>query len=93
MGMLLCYADGHRECVGQFRLDWVAEPIAVGKTDKLYICGKRTNKSWAYVATVVTRAPTNRADGQWLDVPQAGVLEWWFSSRHSVLYYDGTRLN
>lgn len=93
MGMLLCYADGHRECVGQFRLDWVAEPIMVGETDKLYICGKRTKESWGYVAAVTTRAPVNRTEGRWLDVAQVGTLEWWFSSHHSVLYYDNMRLN
>ncbi|KAM5352737.1 hypothetical protein ACJ41O_005459 [Fusarium nematophilum] len=92
-GMLLCYADGHRECMGHLRLDWVGEPILVGETDKLYICGKRTKKNWGYVAAVTTRAPVSGAEGRWLDVAQAGTLEWWFSSRHSVLYYDSVRLN
>ncbi|KND86482.1 hypothetical protein TOPH_08886 [Tolypocladium ophioglossoides CBS 100239] len=93
MGMLLYYADGHRECVGQFRLDCVVEPIMIGDTDKLYICGKRTKECWGYVADVTSRAPASGAKGRWLDVAQAGTLEWWFSSRHSVLYYDGNRLN
>lgn len=93
MGMLLCYADGHRECLGQFRLDWVAEPVVVGEMDKLYLCGKRTKQNWGYVAVVTTQAPVDRTAGRWLDVAQAGTLEWWFSSQHSVLYYNGIRLN
>lgn len=93
IGMLLSYADGHRECVGQFRLDWVAESIMIGDTDKLYICGKRTKECWGYVAAVTVRAPASRAEGRWLDVTQAGTLEWWFSSRHSVLYHGSNRLN
>lgn len=93
VGMLLHYVDGHRESVGQYRLDWSIEPITVGETDRLYICGKRTKKSWGYVATVAAGPPLNRAEGCWLDVAQTGLLEWWFSSRHSVLCYNNTRLN
>ncbi|EXK78195.1 hypothetical protein FOQG_17119 [Fusarium oxysporum f. sp. raphani 54005] len=93
IGMLLYYHDGHRESIGQFRLDWSIEPFAVGETDKLYISGKRTKKNWGYVANVTTQAPLDRAEGRWLDVAQVGALEWWFSSRHSVLFYDNVRLN
>ncbi|KAG8673851.1 hypothetical protein FPOAC2_07320 [Fusarium poae] len=93
VGMLLYYHDGHRESIGQFRLDWSIKPIAVGETDKLYISGKRMKKSWGYVASVTTQAPLDRGVDCWLDVPQVGVLEWWFSSRHSVLFYDNVRLN
>ncbi|KAH7129632.1 hypothetical protein B0J13DRAFT_140093 [Dactylonectria estremocensis] len=93
MGMLLHYADGHRESIGQFRLDWAVEPIIVAKLEKLYFCGKRTKKSWGYVAYVTTEPPGSRAQSSWLDVGQAGTLEWWFSSRHSVLFYNNIRLN
>lgn len=93
IGMLLHYADGHRECVGQFRRDWVAEPVSVGNSDKLFICGKRTKECWGYVANVTCQEPRSRSESRWLDVAQAGTLEWWFSSRHSVLYYDSNRLN
>ncbi|KAF4426698.1 hypothetical protein F53441_14094 [Fusarium austroafricanum] len=93
IGMLLSYHDGHRESIGQFRLDWSIKPFAVGETDKLYIFGKRTKRSWGYVASVTTQAPLDRGEGHWLDVAQVGVLEWWFSSRHNVLFYDNVRLN
>lgn len=93
MGMLLHYADGHRESIGQFRLDWAVEPIMVAKLEKLYFCGKRTKKSWGYVAHVTTEPPASRARSSWLDVDQAGTLEWWFSTRHSVLFYNNIRLN
>lgn len=93
IGMLLSYSDGHRECVGQFRLDWVVERILVGETDKLYICGRRTKERWGYIAAVTCRAPANRTEDRWLEVAKTGTLEWWFSSRHSVLFHDNTRLN
>ncbi|KAF5019171.1 hypothetical protein F66182_8821 [Fusarium sp. NRRL 66182] len=93
IGMLLYYTDGHRESVGQFRLDWSTESITVREMDRLYICGKRTKQNWGYVAAATTRPPLNQAEGCWLDVAQAGLLEWWFSSRHSVLFYNNSRLN
>ncbi|KAG5766485.1 hypothetical protein H9Q72_005450 [Fusarium xylarioides] len=93
IGMLLYYTDGHRESVGQFRLDWSIESITVREMDRLYICGKRTKQNWGYVAAATTRPPLNQAEGCWLDVAQAGLLEWWFSSRHSVLFYNNSRLN
>lgn len=92
MGMLLHYSDGHRECVGQYRLDWVAEPVVVGEMQKLYICCKVGRKGNRYVAAVTARAP-GQAEGWWHDVAQSGTLEWWFSSRHSILYYDGVHLD
>ncbi|KAF9770073.1 hypothetical protein IL306_012424 [Fusarium sp. DS 682] len=93
VGMLLYYHDGHRESIGQFRLDWSIKPFSIGETDKLYICCKRTKKSWGYVASVMTQPPLHRQEGRWLDVAQVGVLDWWFSSRHSVLFYDNVWLN
>ncbi|CAM1509461.1 Fc.00g032000.m01.CDS01 [Cosmosporella sp. VM-42] len=93
MGLLLYYADGHGESIGQFRLDWAVEPITITKLEKLYFYGKRTKKSWGYMAHVTTEPPGGRAQGRWLDVGQAGTLEWWFSSRHSVLFYNDVRLN
>ena len=93
IGMLLIYADGHRESIGQVRLDWALKPIRVAKLEKLYFCGKRTKKSWGYVAHVTTEPPAGQTRSRWLDVGRAGTLEWWFSSRHSVLFYNNTRLN
>lgn len=93
VGMLLHYADGHRESIGQVRLDWVVEPIMVSELEKLYFRGKRTKKSWGYVAYVTTEPPASRGRTNWLDVGRAGTLEWWFSPRHSVLFYNNIRLN
>ena len=91
--MLLEYADGHRECVGQFRHDWVAEPVLVDEADMLYISSGRVKGNWAYVAAVTTQALESQAEGSRLDVTHAGTLEWWFSSQQSILYYGNTRLN
>lgn len=93
VGMLLHYADGHRESIGQVRLGWVVEPIVVTELEKLCLHGKRTEKSWGYVAYVTTEPPARLDGSNWLEVGRAGILEWWFSSRHSVLFYSNTRLN
>ncbi len=95
MGMLLCYADGHRECVGEFRLDWVAKPVMVRKMDNIYIFregpsggGRGTN---TYVTAVTTRASESRVESRWHEVAQAGTLDWWFKYG-SILYHNGRRL-
>ncbi|KAF5020171.1 hypothetical protein F66182_7811 [Fusarium sp. NRRL 66182] len=93
IGMLLHYADGHRECVGQFRLDWASELIMLSETDNVFICGKRTGEGRGYVSTITASAPVGDSSERWLHIEQTGTLEWWFSLRHSVLYYNGVRLN
>lgn len=93
IGLLFYYADGHGESIGQFRLDWAVEPITITELEKLYIYGKRTKKSWGYVSRITTQPPGSRTQSRWLEVNQAGTLEWWFSSRHSVLFYNNVRLN
>lgn len=80
-GMLLSYTNGRRESVGQVRLDWIAESIMIGDTDKLYIQGKEAKKLWGYVAAIVARTPINQPPKEekekWLEVSQNDTLEWW----------------
>ncbi|KAF4968626.1 hypothetical protein FSARC_4001 [Fusarium sarcochroum] len=92
VGMLLNYADNHRECVGQFRPDWAIEPIHVGETDKIHICSKKTEQDMGHVVAVATCPPVQDSSDSWASVEQTGTLGWWFSSEHSVLCHDGTQL-
>ena len=93
LGIILYYSDGRRESVGQIRLDWMIKPITIVAQEILYFSGKRCKKSWGYVAQVTTELPSDSAQSQWLEVNQGGTLEWWFSSRQSVLFYNSMRLN
>ncbi|OTB17451.1 hypothetical protein K445DRAFT_310884 [Daldinia sp. EC12] len=79
IGMMLQYEDDHRECLGQMRLDWTAQPLIVGEADKLYIAMDIIERD-SYVAVVSTSEPVDRGEYlSWLDVPWYGTLEWWFS--------------
>lgn len=85
IGMQLRYTSGHRACVGQFRFDMVLRTIQVG-AGVLYIGSRRTKQRFLYVANVTVAPP---ADGgcevEWTDFCRDGNLEWWFSSRHSIV--------
>lgn len=45
IGLLLTHTDGHRECAGQVRLEWIVGSIMVDKLKKLHFCGQRNQKS------------------------------------------------
>ena len=92
VGMLLYYSDGHRECVGQMRLDHMAETIPIAKTDILSFRSKETAEGMKYIDLVTTQAPEVRKDC-WLDVYLCGTLEWWFWAERHVLRYAGASLN
>lgn len=100
-GLLLHYADGHRECVGTFRLDKVdrRQTVFLNPDDELHF---RLKSWWAVyprnaprgVAGVGTEPSDSREPGlrTW-SVPQRGRLEWWYAGAgFCSLYYDGSCL-
>lgn len=84
MGLQVRYRDGHRVCLGQFRFDMALETVLVDQSSCLHIGSRRTGKSYLYVAEVTSRQP-DRGKLAWLDIGWDGKLEWWFSSRHTVV--------
>lgn len=100
VGMLVSYADGHKECVGQWRFDWASKPIDTSGTDGLHICHQRTrylsSGRHRYIGIVAVRTELRQtspvADGEWSAVGWTGTLEWWFSRRYIWLYHNGVRL-
>ncbi|KAI0837178.1 hypothetical protein F5Y06DRAFT_304880 [Hypoxylon sp. FL0890] len=91
IGMLLDYEDGHRECLGQMRFDWIASPLEVSEGSKLHIGMtkpdmKRPLHICTLVATVTltqsedTDGPFHPEVNNWINVPWSGTLEWWFST-------------
>lgn len=100
VGMLVSYADGHQECVGQWRFDWASKLIMTSGTDGLHLCHQRTRYGSSlrhrYIGTVAVQTTVRQtsrvADGQWIAVDWTGMLEWWFSHRQNWLYHNGVRL-
>ncbi|KAI1448578.1 hypothetical protein F5Y02DRAFT_414582 [Annulohypoxylon stygium] len=89
MGMLLEYEGGHTERMGEWRFDWAAESINVGKKTRLrltmedcagQINGCNTSTCEMLTAEVVPRGtPLKSGSPPWyMDVPWCGTLEWWF---------------
>lgn len=89
-GILVCYVNGHRECVGQYRPDWAVEPMSLLDKSSLFIQFPRTrlNKIFA----ISTHAPCEIDGVGWTAIPIAGTLEWWFAIGSLKLYQDGKEI-
>ncbi len=88
IGMLLCYNDQHRACLGQFRLDWALRPISVNRAGKLYIGIKEKKKGFPFVAYIDVCSPVDRSSSFCIEVSWNGTLEWAFSHRRCKLLYN-----
>lgn len=84
IGLLLQYAGGSRACVGQFRFDMALRAIFVGDKS-LHIGSGRTKQCFSYVACVTVDLPFDKSDLMWIEIRSEENLEWWFSSRHSIV--------
>lgn len=83
VGALFSYADGHKESIGQYRLDYDLESHIVVPVTHLHVGTKRNRLGLSYVAFLrVTQLP-NEQLVDWLDIPLSGRLEWWYSLRQS----------
>ncbi|UNI23928.1 hypothetical protein JDV02_009718 [Purpureocillium takamizusanense] len=89
IGMLMYYGDGHRACIGQYRLDWVVDRFSVDPAMLLRIGLAKTRRNLPYVVRICLRKPAATVSGpiSWMDVPWQGKLEWWFSQRQCRLYH------
>lgn len=89
IGMLICYANGGRACLGQYRVDWTQDPIRVDPAGALRVGMGKTTKGFPFVASVgTTRGPESGRSLRWLDIPWRGRLEWWFSQRQCRLNHS-----
>ncbi len=84
IGMLLRYMDGHRVCVGQFRFDMTLETISVQDGTTVYFGSQRTRNRYLYVAQVTIYPPSD-VELTWISIGSEQNLEWWFSSRHTIV--------
>lgn len=77
-GLLVEFADGHRESVGCVRLDWLTEPITLDTRDNLYI-RRAGNQLFFEGATFETQKSVTRLNKRRLEVRRSDTLEWCFS--------------
>ena len=88
IGMLLRYVNGHTACVGQFRFDMSLETIRIEVDGVIYLSSQRTEQRFLYVSDVTVDPPSSDTCGRsWLDIHRDGLLEWWFSNRHTIVRY------
>ena len=90
VGILLHYVDGGRSCLGQYRMDWAIDPVAVNREEPLgirmdtYFRNLDSNPFW-YVDKLTVEAVDEVPGMQWLRFPWHGKLEWWFSKHRNIL--------
>ncbi|KAF5622169.1 uncharacterized protein FTJAE_11030 [Fusarium tjaetaba] len=80
-GLLFRYADGSEASVGCFRFDWAETPLARDGSRGLFV-GTRPGKIVQippHVAAVDIKPPEAEGEFTWMEMPWAGVLEWWFN--------------
>lgn len=91
-GLVFGYTDGHRESVGQIRLDCLEDPFIIDMSQKMWLKISRSAKRCPQVVDAgfaPIKKPLRKTGGEYLDIMWHGVLEWWFSSNQCWLYHNG----
>lgn len=90
IGLLLCYADGRRACIGEFRMDCVGQTLEVDDTSRgLHLGFARAEKVPPHLARLELRPPRHKGSLRWLSLEWKGLLEWWFAYGHCKVYCEG----
>ncbi|KAF5124181.1 hypothetical protein E5D57_012109 [Metarhizium anisopliae] len=79
IGMLLQYHDGTRACVGQYRLDWTLNTVAIRPELPMWLRQGEIERDKKYVSEVRLNG-RQVVDGaqSWQEIPWHGKLEWWY---------------
>lgn len=89
-GLLLLFADGHRACVGQIRLDSLSASVTVSDYDPWYLSFGRLENIYPHVTALgVTRAEVEEGNHCVLEIFCHGKLEWIWSRRQCFVMYEG----
>ncbi|OBR05767.1 hypothetical protein CH63R_09887 [Colletotrichum higginsianum IMI 349063] len=89
IGIKVNYINGHRECLGQFRLDLAAEPISTCGSDTLFVRYARLTPN-SFGITAIALKDTGEIGGVgWKAIPLSGLLEWRFCAETVVLTRNG----
>ncbi|KAF5571539.1 hypothetical protein FPHYL_285 [Fusarium phyllophilum] len=101
IGMLLTYADGHQQSLGQIRLDRMEAPLTI-TSGKIWLgCDKSEMETliegfWpptGRIKWVDMDKPLQHEDREYLELPLTGSLEWqsrtnWSHHSHSVCHHE-----
>ncbi|PTB78715.1 hypothetical protein M440DRAFT_1399844 [Trichoderma longibrachiatum ATCC 18648] len=91
-GMLLHYSNGHRESVGQVRLDCLCPPISLQDCPSWYLALKVVDGGGFYLAAVMTTAPNHDSGfDKVVQLFHEGSLEWFWSSMDCHVLYRYNR--
>ncbi|KAL6879171.1 hypothetical protein J3F83DRAFT_725345 [Trichoderma novae-zelandiae] len=93
-GLMLHFANGHRESVGQVRLDCLCAPIPLQDSASWYLAFKKGDDGESsYLAAITATSPSPDADFEKvLPLSFRGRLEWFWSSRRCYVIHDETQL-
>lgn len=77
--MLLQYHDGTRACVGQYRLDWTLDTVAIRPELPMWLRQGEIERDKKYVSEVrLNGRPVVDGAQSWQEIPWHGKLEWWY---------------
>ncbi|KAI1438836.1 hypothetical protein GGR50DRAFT_702799 [Xylaria sp. CBS 124048] len=90
-GLVFEYADGHRESVGQTRLDWLGDAILIDPSEKMWLKFSRYTGRFPRVVDAGF-SPISKSMGhtkEYFYIMWHGILHWWVSLNQCWLYQDG----
>lgn len=96
-GLLFRYTDGSQASVGLVRLDCLEEPIRIDSSCHLYVRTRLFDHNsplagCTYVQEVSLTAP-DVLDASYSEISWDGKLEWWSTSRRSVLRLNNVEIS
>jgi hypothetical protein len=89
IGLKVNYLNGHRECLGSYRLDLAAEPISACGSDNLYVRYAQFARQGPNITAISLESPGEVNNPGWISIPLSGVLEWWFGGTVTELVHNG----
>lgn len=87
-GLLFGYADGHEECVGEIRLDYLKPPIHISRPATIWLGFVSVHRG-VHIRSIEFSRPQTKLPIVWFEVPICGLLEWWFSLYQCKVYHGG----
>lgn len=91
-GLLLHFADGHRDSVGEVRLDSLGQTLNISEKETVVLGFRRHDGRYPYVSDIATSS--SKFESGFISVIRlfaAGRLEWFWSHRQCYVIYEGER--
>lgn len=88
-GLLLHYAGGHRECVGQVRPDRLGKSLNLDGGQPFFVGFELISGKFPQVTEIEMDQADLRTNRS-MRIGGNGSLEWWWSRRQCQLLYEGT---